>query len=1057
MSGNTLPPSFRNSPRAESAAAFARAPRRRAWVLAGLLCLIAAVSFGLSLRGRLRDLRAPAGSSSHAALAAPRAVFTLAPKAAAAPRWTRLRHPLLFAPNRGQTDSRAQFVARGAGYVMFFTRDSALIRTAQRASAAGERSASSRYQVLALRLLGANSVTPTGEVASASRASYFFAHRSVVNVPQYRRLLYSRPYAGVDLVYYGRDGQLEYDFNAAPGADPAAIRFAVEGARPRLTPAGDLRLQVGAQTFYLRRPVAYQMIAGERRAVSAAYRLAGDQVAFALGRYDHSSELVIDPVLSFSTYIGGTGLDAATAVAADSKGDSYVAGSTQSSDFPFTTGAFQTAAAGDYDVFVAAFDPTGKQLFATYLGGSGDDEATGVAVDAGNDVYVTGFTSSTNFPTTTGAYATANAGGYDAFVTKVAAGGASLAYSTYLGGAKDDRAQGIALDANGNAYVTGSTSSANYPTSAGAPQTALAGRVNSFVTEIEPNGKGVADLGFSTYLGGSAQDSGNAIALSTTGNIYVAGTTSSPNFPVTPAALQSTFGSQNGSGNDAFVAKIDRSGALDYATYLGGSADDEGTGIAVNAAGNAFVAGFTQSTNFPSVSGSYRTQLSAGTDVFVAELSTSGAALDYSTYMGGSATDQAAGIALDAQGNAYVTGFTTSTDFPVTATAIQSSIGGTADAFLFKLDPIGANLLYSTYLGGSLLDQGTAVTVDPLGDVFVAGLTNSGNFPTSSNAFQTASKGGQDGFLVKMTSTPLGAFAPSPLSFPTQAFGTTSVAETVVLTNAGELPLIIPQKGLNFTGPFAIPSGTPDTCGANAGSPGAGSNSAAAGTLAPGASCSIPVVFSPTGSASSTSPTAAATGALTVTDNAPGGSQSLTLTGTAGSFSLSVNPTTFTVSAGSSASFALTITPANDYTQVINLTCTGAPTGATCTPTPTSVTMNGSSSQTAAFTVTTSSGSLMPPAPWSLPTGPWRWGLLAALAALLAALAWLSRRPALRGRARLALLGVAGLMLLALIAVGCGGSSTTPATPAGTYSINLIGTDAKGVAQQTTVSLTVNQ
>lgn len=988
-------------------------PRRRGWIVLGAFCALAAVGFWLTLRAQWTDLAAAdAGVPARAAMLS------------ASPRAHAFMRPLLFEANAGQTDARVRFLARGQGYAMFLTDDGALLRTGRRVGRGVEA------HVMALHLIGAAPATPIGSDPSGSRANYLLgssAAQGQRSVAEYQRVSYPAIYPGVDLVYYGRQGQLEYDFNVAPGGKPQAIRFQVAGSQDvQLTAQGDLRLVIGGQAFYLRKPVAYQMIAGQRRPVAARFRRQGDAVSFALGAFDPNQVLTIDPVLSFSTYLGGTGNDQANAVAVDAAGDAYVVGTTLSTDFPVTTGVVQGKSAGSFDVFVSEVDPTGaKLLFSSYLGGTDDDEGTGVAVDGSGNIFVTGFTLSADFPVTTGAFQTKAGGGYDAFVAKLAPGGASLLYSTYLGGSGDDQATGIVLDGSGNAFISGYTASGNFPVSAGAAQSAFGGKVDGFLAEIKPSGGGAADLAYATYLGGNGVDKATSVAMDGSGNVYVAGFTASPNFPATAAAFQTAWGGSY----DAFVAKYSHTGTLEYATYLGGSGDDEANAVAVDAAGDVFVAGYTVSANFPVTPGAYRTTQTAASDVFVSELNRSGSALSYSTYMGGSGSDIANGVAVDANGNAYVTGATSSNDFPVTATASQAALGGNNDAFLFKLDAIGSHLLYSSYMGGTGVDQGTALAIDKAGDIYVVGATGSGNFPVTSGVLQGAAASAQDAFVVKMITAAVGAFTPDPLSFPAQSVGSTSAAEAVQLTNAGELNLTIGK--IAATGPFA----ETNNCGA---------------TLVPNASCVINVTFSPTA-------TGAATGALTVTDSAPGGSQSMALTGTGGNFSLSVTPTSSTVTAGSTSSYQLTVTPANGYSQVVALTCSGAPTGTTCTPSPASLTMNGTSSSTAVFTVTTSAGAL-PPGPVEGPGRgtPWLYLLLAVC--VLGAL-WLVRpawQPVAVRRRRWALAGVLGLFLMTVAWVGCGSSSsTTPKTPAGTYNLTFTGT-AGSTTQTIQVNLTVN-
>jgi len=334
-------------------------------------------------------------------------------------------------------------------------------------------------------------------------------------------------------------------------------------------------------------------------------------------------------------------------------------------------------------------------------------------------------------------------------VTKLNPTGSGLVYSTYLGGSGDDNGTSIGVDAAGNAYVMGGTSSTNFPTTAGAFQRTFGGGISdAFVTKLNPAGSGLV---YSTYLGGSGSEGGFGIAVDAGGNAYVTGHTGSTNFPTTTGAFQTSFG---GGGFDAFVTKLNSTGsALVYSTYLGSSGTDNGNGIAVDAAGNAYVTGDTTSANFPTTTGAFQTTFRGGfDDAFVTKLNSTGSALVYSTYLGGSSTDNGTSIAVDAVGNAYVTGGTFSTNFPTTTGAFQTTLSGLEDAFVTKLNPLGTGLVYSTYLGGSGSDVGDGITVDalPTPNAYVTGFTDSTNFPTTAGAFQTTLGGGEDAFVAKI-------------------------------------------------------------------------------------------------------------------------------------------------------------------------------------------------------------------------------------------------------------------------------------------------------------------
>jgi hypothetical protein len=469
----------------------------------------------------------------------------------------------------------------------------------------------------------------------------------------------------------------------------------------------------------------------------------------------------LDPTgaaLDYSTYLGGTfgGGGAAASglgIAVDDAGSAYVTGSTPAIDFPTTAGVFDASLNGASDVFVTKLNSSGAELlYSTYLGSSGADIGTGIAVDAFGSAYVTGSiqfygaSSSANFPTTVGAFATSWKGGYyEAFVTKLEPGGAALAYSTYLGGSGWDFARGIAVDGLGSAYVTGQTDAfGDFPTTAGAVDATQNGANDAFVTKLSPSG---AALEYSTYLGGGLDEYGASIAVDAGGAAYVTGPTNSTDFPTTAGAYAtSSF------GGDLFVAKLDAGGAaLAYSTYLGGSSNDYPGSIAVDASGSAYVTGSTASVDFPTTPGAFDTSWNGGYDIFVTNLDPNGAALRYSTYLGGSGDDNGQGIAVESAGSVALTGRTSSADFPTTADALSTAWNGSGDAFIARLDPAGAALAYSTYLGGSSDDSGTGIALDFDGDVYLVGSTDSPDFPTTAGAFDSTADGQSNAFVVKLS------------------------------------------------------------------------------------------------------------------------------------------------------------------------------------------------------------------------------------------------------------------------------------------------------------------
>jgi streptogramin lyase len=663
---------------------------------------------------------------------------------------------LSFEANQGQTDPQVRFLSHGDGYALFLTPTQAVLSLSKPAAPSAGREAPpapAEGMALFMQLVRANrSAVVAGEGPSPGTSNYFLdsdPSQWHTAIPNYSRVVYHGVYPGIDLLYYGNQRQLEYDFTIAPGADPAAITLAFQGAdNVSLDDQGDLVLHTSGGDVVEQAPVLYQDAGGGRRNIAGRYVFKGpDQVGFAVGAYDRSRPLTIDPILGYSTYLGGTSGEDGYGIAVDESGNAYVTGGTGSTDFPTTAGAFQTSLRGSRNAFVTKLNASGTALlYSTYLGGTGGDYGWGIAVDGSGNAYVAGTTSSTNFPTTPGAFQTSSRGSFDAFVTKLNASGTGLLYSTYIGGAGADGGTGVAVDRSGNAYLTGYTESTNFPTTPGAFQTALRGYTNAFVTKLNVGGTGLV---YSTYLGGTGRlgDVGYGIAVDGSGNAYVTGRTYSANFPTTAGAFQTMI---HGAVNDnAFVTKLNAGGtALLYSTYLGGSGSnvygDEGYGIAVDGSGNAYVTGYTYSTNFPTTAGAFQTTNHAANgnvNAFVTKLNVAGTGLVYSTYLGGSRGDDARGIAVDGSGNAYVTGESASTNFPTTADAFQTSLRGSSNAFVTKLNAAGTGLVYSTYLGGSSQDIGSAIAVDVSGDAYVTGYSSSTNFPTTVGAFQTVNRG----------------------------------------------------------------------------------------------------------------------------------------------------------------------------------------------------------------------------------------------------------------------------------------------------------------------------
>jgi len=627
------------------------------------------------------------------------------------------------------------FLSRGRGYTLFLTPTEAALRLAG--------------SVLRMRLVGADpNPKVEGRDPLPGRSHYFRGNDPKqwrTNIPHYARVRYSNVYPGVDLVYHGRQDRLEYDLALAPGADPSRIRVAFGGADAmRLDPDGALVIGVGGGEVEQPAPEAYQDLGGMRRAVPVKYVVTGPrEVGFDLGDHDRSRPLLIDPVLTYSTYLGGSGEDRANSIKVDASGYVYVAGSTSSLDFP--TPSSQAKPAGT-DAFVTKLNPEGTALvFSTYLGSgrdssARDDSALSIAVDASGSACITG-TALSGFPTVNAAQPSFGGGVSDAFVARLDATG-SLIYSTYLGGMGVDDGHGIALDGQGNASVVGSTYSTNFPlvnpfqSAKKNPRTDL---FTGFVAKLDAAGSII----YSTYLGGGVEDIATAVAVDGDGNAYLTGYTSSPDFPVTNS-FQPTFRGWD----DAFVAKLDPAGTtLLYSTYLGGSSADIATAIAVDGLGNAHVAGYTNSADFPTAN-AFQANLAGESDAFVAVLDSGGSTLTLSTLLGGRGVEFGNAVALDAQGNTYVAGGTVSRDFPIKNPLQVVRLGG-GDAFVAKVSGSG-ELLYSSYLGGTQGDNAGAVAVDGSGAAYVAGVTYSADFPTVNALQPTYKGGGLDAFVAKV-------------------------------------------------------------------------------------------------------------------------------------------------------------------------------------------------------------------------------------------------------------------------------------------------------------------
>jgi len=1017
--------------------------------------------------------------------------------------------PLAFEINKGQTDSQVKFLSRGSGYTLFLTGREAVLEVrkpsgfrpqgpgitdpkywtgnpTQRRSAPA-RPPDSRIRLLDLGLLpidlhpsamgisrvpnpqlqttavmrikleGANSAAKVvGAEELPGRSNYFLGRdprKWRTGVANYAKVRYKDVYPGVDVVYYGNQGKLEHDFVVSPGADPAAINLAIEGAGSlRLDHDGNLVAQLNSGDMVLRKPTVYQPgnpnseIQNPKSVDGRFVLLADNRIGFEVGIYDKTKPLIIDPVLTYSTYLGGNGHDSGWGIAVDTAGNAYVTGMTSSSDFP-TVNPLQPGFGGGYDVFVSKLNAAGSALvYSTYLGGSDDDFGSGIAVDTTGNAFVTGSTASLDFPTANPLQGAYGGGSIDAFVSKLNPTGSALVYSTYLGGTGYDYGDSIVVDTAGNAFIAGSTSSPDFPTVNSLQSAFGGGPYDAFVAKFNPAGSALV---YSTYLGGTGEDDGTSIALDGAGNAYLTGLTSSPNFP-TAHPMQGAFG---GGPYDAFVAKFNPAGsALVYSTYLGGSDFDTGVGIAVDAAGSAYVTGGTASTNFPTAT-PLQGSLLGSKNAFVAKLSSTGSALVYSTYLGGKYWDVGYGIAVDAAGNAYVTGLTGSSDFP-TINPLQPSLGGGYDAFVSKFNAAGSALIYSTYLGGSNDDMNLGFAADSTGNAFVTGYTQSADFPTAkplqANLVGSPSVG-LDAFVAKISPAPGLVLSSNSLSFGSQNVSSTSAEQSVTLTNPGDGLLSV--TGIAVSGDFTLAT-TATSCPYSGGS------------VAAQADCTIDVTFTPFASG-------ARSGTLTITDNVASSPQTIGLSGTGQDFTLAApsgTSTSATVTRGQNATYTLSVGGQGGMSGTVTFTCTGAPSEATCTISPNPVTA-GSTATNVTVTVTTTAASVsaprsrpFPPLP---PLPPGLSGLVM-LALILAAIAWVigrrNRRSVSRWRSAIALL--AGGLLLTLALAGCGGGggggggvTHNSGTPGGTYTLTVTGTTGSGssaLSHSVALTLTVS-
>jgi hypothetical protein len=952
------------------------------------------------------------------------------------------------------------------------------------------------------------------------------------DVPQFARVRYSQVYPGVDLVYYGKQGELEYDFQVAPGADPKQVALQFAGTdNLRLDSNGDLLLAANGGEMRLHAPMVYQTVAGEKKAVDGKFLLlARQQVGFEIGAYDRSRELVIDPVLTYSTYLGGSGAeDGPVTIAVDNALSAYVAGSTTSADFPIQTAsatvpsAFQLClddpaqpqptdrttcpAATNSDAFIAKLSPAGDSvIYATYLGGSGVDAATGIAIDSGLDAIITGNTTSADFPVASAFQSSQGPSASNhVFVSKVDPNGHSLLYSTYLRGSGSESAAGVAVDFRGKIYVTGTTNSSDFPVTPDAFQTTPRATQQVFLSKIDPATSANASLVYSTYFGGGDPASGTVtaggIAVDKNNGVYITGYTNfqhtggnpSLDFPILNASQSCLNASASpapspcpagGTKFDAFVAKLNPTNPIGshliYSTYFGGADDDLGLGIAVDSGGTAYITGKTSSANLPQPASTVTTipfqkclgqaatcAGATGTDAFLAKLNfttssttTPAETVVYTSYLGGSDVDEGDAITVDSNSAAYITGITNSGDFPVLHAPTNRGTfqGGGGDAFVTRIDttattqPASTNTHFSFFLGGGGKDNGTGIALDGSGGVYIAGSTQSGDFPTTAGVLQSARSGPSDAFVTKLG--PVANLTMAVTTSPSPAI--TGVGGQVTfnftITNLGDAvpgaTVVVNMPDPNLASPVSI-SGT--------GCPATPTQTTTC-TLGPinttGTSSTSPqiTVVVAAKSHEPPSPTSFNVSAIMIAPQ----SISKSASATANDYLLALTPNSATVKAGSAATYNAQVSPTGTpFPGSVSISCSGLPTGASCSVANGSITNLNTGPQSRAVVVNTTVRT-------TTTTELRKHGLVYAVWFPVSGLAFLGLgvggTMSRKRRAALGLL-IGTFFVLVFLQVGCGskssGTTTTTGTPAGTYTFTVTASSGTGASHSQVAQLTV--
>ncbi len=845
-------------------------------------------------------------------------------KAESNSNYTRLSS--IFEANQGQVDSQVKFMFRGQGYTAFLTSGSIVLSLLPTnfATISKDGNAPSidvppvSTTTMQLRLIGAApSPAVVGEGQQSGRVNYFIGKDPTkwrTNVPTYAKVRYKNVYPGIDLVYYGSGRQIECDFVVSAGANPDRIQIEVTGTNEiGVDTAGNLSLKTNGGEMHFKKPAVYQESKDGRLIVDGRYVVSDPtHFSFHVARYDPTKPLVIDPVLVYSSYLGGSGTDQPAGIAVDNTGSVYIAGSTNSPNFPLATlGSLPT---GEEHVFVAKLDPTGSNLvYADYIGGSSGDYGYALTLGSANDVYVTGNTQSSDFPVVN-PYQASLPGIDSGFVTRISSDGSSLVYSTYLGGNAYDQPSGIAINGKGEVYVAGFTTSLNFPMANAYQPTVSPNQggfygAYGFITKFSADG---SSLAYSTYLAGNSNVSTcvqgtcwprpfsliYGIAVDASDNAYVAGNTNTYNFPATTGAYLTT----DSAPLDAligFVSKLDSTGSLDYSTYLYGAsgASAQIAAIAVDGSGSAYVTGEAPSDGtFPVTSTTIcdpNVYFGACGYAFITKFDPTGSTLQYSTFLGPNNGAFPYAIALDQNKDAYVLCLTSSPTF-----SIQNGIEpytSADDLLVAEIDPVASTELFASYLGGSVAQYPAGVAVDSSGSIYVGAQTLSTDFPVTPAAFQGSLAGTANAVVLKIGPNSAATFTVTPavLQYSIQQVGTTSPSQMAILRNMGSAPLLI--SSITTNGDFA----ETNDCGSS---------------VPAAASCTFSVTFTPTGAWTRA-------GSIQMQDDAAGSPHFINLSGTGsgGTAALAPASVVFPTQPVGTSSAAQNVTLTNSGNAALNI------------------------------------------------------------------------------------------------------------------------------------------